>query len=97
MTASHGHDRFRLFLVLPALYVAQGIPTHLLLTAMPPIMREQGVSRTVLGILVSAVLLAPAARLLWAPTIDHLRPLGFGHRAGWVTITLGGTVLSTLR
>ena len=40
----------RLYAVLAGLYLAQGIPTYLLLVALPPLMREAGASRTAIGL-----------------------------------------------
>jgi MFS transporter (putative signal transducer) len=41
--------RYRLFAVLGGLYLAQAIPSYLFVAALPPIMREAGVSRTAIG------------------------------------------------
>ncbi len=53
----------RLMVVLGGLYLAQGIPTYLLLVALPPIMRESGASRTAIGLF----------SLLMLPLILNLR------------------------
>ena len=42
--------RKRLFVVLAGLYLAQAIPSYLFAAALPPIMREAGVSRSEIGI-----------------------------------------------
>jgi MFS transporter, putative signal transducer len=84
--------RTRLFVVLAGLYLAQSIPSYLLVAAIPPIMREQGVSRTTIGLL-SALMLPLVLKFLWAPWVDRLRPIPGMHRAGWVLITQSLTVL----
>ena len=43
-------DAGRLNAVLGGLYLAQGIPSYLLLVALPPLMRESGASRTAIGL-----------------------------------------------
>lgn len=87
--------RSRLFAVLAGLYLAQGIPGYLLVAAIPPIMREQGVSRTVIGLL--AILMIPLTiKFLWAPVVDRVRPMAIGHRRGWIVPTQIGTVLCIL-
>ena len=85
--------RTRLFLVLAGLYLAQAIPAYLMVAAVPPIMREQGVSRTTIGLI--AILLVPGVlKFLWAAKIDQIRPIARAHRASWILITQTGTVLA---
>jgi PAT family beta-lactamase induction signal transducer AmpG len=82
--------RFRLFAVLAGLYLAQGIPGYLLVAAIPPIMRELGVSRTAIGML--ALLMIPLTiKFLWAPLVDRLKLMAIGHRRGWILPTQVGT------
>ncbi|MDO9417770.1 RhtX/FptX family siderophore transporter [Pararhizobium sp.] len=84
-------SRLRLFAVLAGLYLAQGIPGYLLVAAVPPIMRELGVSRTAIGFL--AILMIPLTiKFLWAPAVDRIRPMAIGHRRGWILPTQLGTV-----
>jgi PAT family beta-lactamase induction signal transducer AmpG len=78
--------RLRLFIVLAGLYLAQSIPSYLVVAAIPPIMREMGVSRTAIG-LISILMLPLVLKFLWAPQVDRLRPIARAHRAGWVLIT----------
>lgn len=87
--------RMRLFGVLAGLYVAQAIPSYLFAAAIPPIMREQGVSRTAIGA-ISILFLPLVLKFLWAPWVDRIRPVARAHRASWVFITQGGIVLSIL-
>ena len=85
--------RARLFTVLAGLYLAQSIPSYLLVAAIPPIMREQGVSRTAIGLL-SVLMLPLVLKFLWASWVDRLRPIARAHRAGWILITQSGTVIA---
>ena len=83
----------RLFAVLAGLYLAQGIPGYLLVAAVPPILRQLGVSRTAIGML--AVLMIPLTiKFLWAPLVDRIRPLAIGHRRGWILPTQLGSVVA---
>ena len=87
--------RYRLFAVLGGLYLAQAIPSYLFVAALPPIMREAGVSRTAIGYM-SILLLPLVIKFVWAPWIDRIRPFARSHRAGWVFITQTGTILCIL-
>ena len=87
--------RYRLFAVLGGLYLAQAIPSYLFVAALPPIMREMGVSRTAIGYM-SILLLPLVIKFLWAPWIDRIRPFARAHRAGWVFITQSLTILAIL-
>lgn len=87
--------RYRLFVVLAGLYLAQGIPTYLFAAAIPPIMREQDVSRTAIGFF-SILLLPLVLKFLWAPVVDRIRPFARAHRAGWVILTQCGIIASIL-
>lgn len=77
----------RLYAVLAGLYLAQGIPTYLLLVALPPLMREAGASRTAIG-LFSLLMLPLVLKFAVAPYIDRHKLLPrFGHRRGWIVPT----------
>ncbi|MDW9541834.1 RhtX/FptX family siderophore transporter [Sinorhizobium meliloti] len=77
----------RLYAVLGGLYLAQGIPTYLLLVALPPLMRESGASRTAIG-LFSLLMLPLVLKFAVAPLVDRWAPWpGLGHRRGWVVPT----------
>lgn len=67
--------------MLTGLYVAQAMPTSLFMTAIPPIFRQEGVSRTALGYL-SLLLIPGVLKFFWAPMVDRFRPVGRAHRAG---------------
>lgn len=84
-------SRLRLMIVLAGLYLAQSIPSYLIAMAIPVVLREQGVSRTSIGLI--AVLMLPLVlKFLWAPYIDRWRPFARAHRAGWVFLTQAGIV-----
>lgn len=87
--------RTRLFAVLGGLYLAQAIPSYLFAAALPPIMREMGVSRTAIGYL-SLWFLPLLLKFLWAPYVDRIRPFARAHRAGWVVVTQVGVILCIL-
>lgn len=81
------HGRGRLYAVLAALYLAQGVPTYLLLVALPPIMREGGASRTSIG-LFYLLMLPLVLKFAAAPLVDRWSPLPrLGHRRGWIAPT----------
>jgi len=86
-------DRWRLFIVLAGLYLAQSIPSYLIVAAIPPILREQGVSRTAIGF-ISFLMLPLVLKFLWAPYVDRWRPFARAHRASWVLLTQIGIVLA---
>lgn len=77
----------RLYAVLGGLYLAQGIPTYLLLVALPPLMRESGASRTAIG-LFYLLMIPLIAKFAIAPLVDR-HPLikKWGHRRSWVIVT----------
>jgi PAT family beta-lactamase induction signal transducer AmpG len=81
-----------LFVILAGLYLAQSIPSYLFAAALPPILRQQGVSRSAIGLI--AILFIPLVlKFLWAPYVDRFRPMARRHRAGWIIITQLGTIL----
>ncbi|GJD57329.1 MFS transporter [Methylobacterium dankookense] len=84
-------ERLSLFAVLAALYMAQAIPSYLIAAALPPIMREAGISRAAIGYL-SLLFLPLVLKFLWAPLIDRVRPFARAHRAGWVIVTQVGVI-----
>jgi len=77
----------RLYAILGGLYLAQGIPTYLLLVALPPLMREAGASRTAIG-LFSLLMLPLVLKFAIAPFVDRFALFPrLGHRRGWVIPT----------
>jgi PAT family beta-lactamase induction signal transducer AmpG len=67
-----------LFALLMVLYFAQGLPSGLLARALPPLLREQGVSLSVIGF-TSLLALPWALKFLWAPIVDR-----YGSRKQWL-------------
>ena len=71
---------WRLFGILSALYFAQGLPSGLIAKALPPLLREQGVSLSIIGF-TSALALPWALKFAWAPFVDR-----YGTRKRWLLI-----------
>jgi MFS family permease len=69
---------WRLCGLLAALYFAQGLPSGLIAKALPPLLREHGVSLAVIGF-TSALALPWALKFTWAPFIDR-----YGSRKRWL-------------
>ncbi|HEX4872831.1 MAG TPA: MFS transporter [Nevskiaceae bacterium] len=68
----------RLLGLLGLLYFAQGLPSGLLAKALPPLLREQGVSLSAIGL--TGLLAAPwAMKFLWAPLVERT-----GTRRHWL-------------
>ncbi len=70
----------RLFGLLALLYFAQGLPSGLIAKALPPLLREQGVSLSAIG-LTSLLALPWALKFAWAPFIDR-----YGSRKRWLLV-----------
>jgi MFS transporter, PAT family, beta-lactamase induction signal transducer AmpG len=71
---------WRLFGLLSVLYFAQGLPSGLIAKALPPLLREQGVSLSVIGF--TSVLALPwALKFAWAPFVDR-----YGSRKRWLLV-----------
>jgi len=73
-------EGWRLFGLLSALYFAQGLPSGLIAKALPPLLREQGVSLSVIGF-TSALALPWALKFAWAPFVDR-----YGSRKRWLLV-----------
>jgi MFS family permease len=68
----------RLFMLLALLYFAQGLPSGLIAKGLPALLREQGVSLSVIGF--SSLLALPwALKFAWAPFVDR-----YGSRKHWL-------------
>ncbi len=70
-------------ILLASLYCAQGLPSGLLAHALPALMRQQGVSLEVIGLL-KLLALPWVLKVLWAPWVDRLASARLGHRRGWI-------------
>lgn len=70
----------RLLGLLGLLYLAQGLPSGLLARALPPLLREQGVSLPAIGL--TGLLAVPwALKFLWAPLVERT-----GTRRHWLLV-----------
>lgn len=86
----HVHDAgrkdngpIRALVALGALYLSQGLPIGLGFVALPVILRSQGASLEMIGLL--GLLLAPwALKFLWAPWVDRLDGGRWGARRSWI-------------
>ncbi|MCV0396362.1 MAG: MFS transporter [Rhizobiaceae bacterium] len=77
---------------IAGLYVAQSVIGGLTWTALPAIMRDQGVPLDRIG-LVSLIALPWAIKFLWSPAVERYRlPAGGGNRSG--NIVLAGGLVS---
>ena len=79
-TAATPFHGWRLFAMLSVLYFAQGLPSGLIAKALPALLREQGVSLSVIGF-TSALALPWALKFAWAPFIDR-----YGSRKRWLLV-----------
>lgn len=82
---SRGH----LWLLLAALYFAQGLPYGFFTQALPVLMREAGYSLTAISA-ISLLFIPWAVKFLWAPWVDHR-----GSRRAWLLpLQVGGVLLA---
>src|SRR4051812_31834800 len=77
-TRSVASRRARLLGLLSVLYFAQGLPSGLIAKALPPLLREHGVSLSSIGF-TSALALPWALKFVWAPFVDR-----YGSRKRWL-------------
>jgi MFS family permease len=69
--------------LLTSLYLAQGLPYGFFTTALPILMRKEGMSLALIG--ASSITAAPwALKFLWAPLVDKLKGSPLGARRGWI-------------
>ncbi|HXG28892.1 MAG TPA: MFS transporter, partial [Nevskiales bacterium] len=78
------------FLLLAALYLAQGLPFGFFTQALPVLMREQGLSLKAISA-TSLLFLPWALKFLWAPLVDRL-----GTRRQWILAMQGLSVAGAL-
>lgn len=78
-------DRQRWVLV-GALYLAQSIPSYLLIMAVPAALRALGLGLDKVGLL-SVLMLPLILKFAWAPLVDRTRFGRLGHRRGWILMT----------
>lgn len=80
--AGGGRQRYK-FIVLLALYFAQGLPWKFLAIAFPVVMRRSGVGLEYIG-LFSLITLPGSVKLLWAPYVDRWGSSRVGHYKSWI-------------
>ena len=80
-------------LPLLLLYFSQGLPFGFQVTALPLLLREQGVSLKAIGF--ASLLAAPwLAKALWAPLVDGYGSARFGRRKSWIVPMQAALVVS---
>ena len=79
--------------LLAALYFIQGLPYGFQITALPILLREQGVSLTSIG-LASVLSLPWMIKAVWGPAVDRFSFPGFGRRKSWIVPLQAGLALS---
>lgn len=88
--------RVRVFILLTALYFAQGLPFGFFVQALPVVLRQRGYSLEAVGL--TALLAMPwALKFLWAPWVDRLgsrRTWILGAQAGMTLLLVGLGLLS---
>lgn len=96
---TQGHpnaNNLKIYFTLAGLYLAQGIPTYLIAAALPPVLRNYGVSKSTIG-LFSLLMLPLVLKFLWAPLVDRIQLMNIGHRRSWIVpmqvITSAGIAL----
>ncbi|MDR0259789.1 MAG: MFS transporter, partial [Comamonas sp.] len=93
MLVSSTQRPWQFWAVLVALYIAQGVPSYLMIMTVPAALRAAGMPLQQVGML-SILMLPLVLKFLWAPWVDRLRPLRWGHRRGWIVCTQLASVLS---
>lgn len=75
----------RLALLLSSLYISQGLPSGFFAHALPTLLREHGVSLTLIGF--TKLLALPwFFKFLWAPTVDRLGCGQRNHYRRWILV-----------
>jgi MFS family permease len=72
--------------LLAALYGSQFVPLAFFLFGLPAVLRTQGTSLELLGLL-HLIGLVWVIKFLWAPLVDHFGSRRLGHYRGWLLIT----------
>ena len=74
------------YVVLTALYAAQGVPYGLLIVAVPAYLAQRGVSAAAIGGYIGIVLLPASLKLFYGPIMDRWSFLPMGRRRPWVLV-----------
>ncbi|HQQ74531.1 MAG TPA: MFS transporter [Pseudomonadales bacterium] len=83
----------RLALLLSSLYVAQGLPSGFFAHALPALLREHGVSLTLIG-LTKLLALPWFFKFLWAPTVDRIGAGKNSHYRHWILLMQAAGLLT---
>ena len=77
-------NRKHRLILLPALYVAQGMPWGFMTIALISYLAERGIGDTQAGKLVGLALLPWTFKIVWAPLIDTVTIRSMGRRRSWI-------------
>lgn len=81
--------------LLLSLYICQGLPTGVFTQALPALLRQYGVSLTIIGF--SGLLALPwALKFLWAPYVDRYFCARLGPRRSWILPLQLASILALL-
>ncbi|MEM1206569.1 MAG: MFS transporter [Acidobacteriota bacterium] len=90
------NPRIHKYGLIGTLYVAQAIPLGFFITAMPVILRSEGLPIEYVG-LFSAIAFPWLLKFLWAPLVDRIRwPFSGGHYLSWILPLQGLCIVSVL-
>lgn len=93
---SASNSRSSKYSLIGTLYLAQAIPLGFFITAMPVILRSEGLPIEHVG-LFSAIAFPWLLKFLWAPVVDKRRwPFARGHYLSWILLLQGVAIVSVL-
>ena len=82
-------------ILLGAMYFVQGLPFGFQAKALPLLLREQGASLTLIG-MVGVLALPWMAKIFWAPLVERHELFGLGRRRGWIVVGQIGIAVCSL-
>lgn len=83
----------RLALLLSSLYISQGLPSGFFAHALPALLREHGVSLTLIG-LAKLLALPWFFKFLWAPVVDRVGAGKHSHYRRWILLMQSAGLLA---
>lgn len=83
------------YVQLAILGLLQSIPIWFYGMSLPAVLREQGMSLHLIGLL-AMTFLPYSLSFIWAPIFDMVNPLGLGRRRGWLVLILAAMALLNL-
>ena len=83
----------RLALLLSSLYISQGLPSGFFAHALPTLLREHGVSLTLIG-LAKLLALPWFFKFLWAPMVDRIGAGKHSHYRRWILLMQSAGLLA---